>query len=74
MTDGAGRPHPPGYVELFARVTTGNGVMEIPIPTDKINSDEAKMIRKYAEWNAQPDAKPVPYDQFRQIFSFAKKE
>jgi hypothetical protein len=61
-------------VELFARLTTGNGIMEIPIPVDQINSDEARMIEKYTEWNAQPSAVPVPYDQFRQIFSFAKKE
>ncbi|EUC39734.1 hypothetical protein COCMIDRAFT_10230 [Bipolaris oryzae ATCC 44560] len=64
----------PGHVELFARLTTGHGVIEIPIPTDQLNSDEAKMVEKYAEWNAQPDAVPVPYDQFRQIFSFAKKD
>ncbi|EMD87480.1 hypothetical protein COCHEDRAFT_1145172 [Bipolaris maydis C5] len=63
-----------GYLELFARLTTGQGIIEIPIPTDQLNSDEAKMIEKYAEWNAQPDAVPVPYGQFRQIFSFAKKD
>lgn len=63
-----------GHVELFARLTTGHGVIEFPIPTDQLNSNEAKMVEKYAEWNAQPDAVPVPYDQFRQIFSFAKKD
>ncbi|XP_014558093.1 hypothetical protein COCVIDRAFT_95458 [Bipolaris victoriae FI3] len=61
-----------GHLELFARLTTGHGIIEFPIPTDQLNSDEAKMVEKYAEWNAQPDAVPVPYDQFRQIFSFAK--
>lgn len=62
----------PGHVELIARITTGNGMMELPISEDQINSDEVKMIRKYAEWNASESAVPVPYAQFRKIFSFAK--
>jgi hypothetical protein len=50
------------------------GMMEVPIAPEQLNGDEEKMIRKYAEWNAQPNAVPVPYAQFRQIFSFAIKQ
>ncbi|CAE7195708.1 hypothetical protein CFE70_007634 [Pyrenophora teres f. teres 0-1] len=65
--------HVPGHVELIARITTGNGTMELPISEDQIDGDEVKMIRKYAEWNAAESAVPVPYAQFRKIFSFAKE-
>jgi hypothetical protein len=50
---------------------TGNGMMEVPIAPEQLDSNEEKMIRKYAEWNAAPGAVPVPYPQFRQIFAFA---
>ena len=63
----------PGHVELIARITTSNGTIELPIAEDQLNSDEAKMIKKYAQWNAAESAVPVPYAQFRKIFSFAKE-
>jgi hypothetical protein len=75
ITNGAAPTgHAPGHVEYFARITTGSGMMEVPIAPEQLNGDEEKMIRKYAEWNAQPNAVPVPYAQFRQIFSFAIKQ
>ncbi|USP80649.1 hypothetical protein yc1106_07923 [Curvularia clavata] len=73
-TNGRKKTHHAGHVELFARLTTSNGTIEVPVPADQLNSDEISMLEKYAEWNAQPNAAPVPYDQFRQIVSFAKKD
>lgn len=63
--------HAPGHVEFFARITTGSGMMEVPIAPGQLDRNEEKMIRKYAEWNVQSNAVPVPYAQFRQIFAFA---
>ena len=74
MVNGLEQGYPPGHFELLARLTTGKGTLEIPISADQINSDEAKIIKKYAEWNAKPDAVNIPYDQFRQLFSFVKKD
>ena len=73
VASGEETARPPGHVELIARITTSNGTMELPISEEQIDSDEAKMIKKYAEWNATESAVPVPYDQFRKIFSFAKE-
>ncbi|KAI2485022.1 hypothetical protein Ptr902_03962 [Pyrenophora tritici-repentis] len=72
VADGKEAAYLPGHVELIARITTANGKMEVPISEDQVNTDEVKMIRKYAEWNAAESAVPVPYAQFRKIFSFVK--
>ncbi|KAF1831990.1 hypothetical protein BDW02DRAFT_632389 [Decorospora gaudefroyi] len=65
--------HPPGHVQYIARVTTAKGIVELPIASEHLDNDEEKMIRKYAEWNAQPGAVHIEYPQFRQIFAFAKE-
>jgi hypothetical protein len=73
-TNGTGSTHVPGHVEYFARITTANAsTMDLPIEEDQIKNDEVKMIQKYANYNAAPDAVPVSYTQFRRIFAFAKK-
>jgi hypothetical protein len=61
-------------VEYFARIMTGNGIIEVPIAPDRVDSSEEKMIHKYAEWNAASGTVPVPYAQFRQIFAFAVQQ
>ncbi|KAF1943318.1 hypothetical protein EJ02DRAFT_511021 [Clathrospora elynae] len=73
-TYGAGPAHPPGQVEYFARIHTFTGTVEVPIAADQLDNDEEKMIRKYAEWNSQRGAMPIPYAQFQQLFAFAKQE
>jgi hypothetical protein len=75
MTNGTGSLHPPGHVEYFARIVTGSGgIMDLPIGEDQIESDEVKMIKRYAKYNAAPSVVPVSYTQFRQIFAFAKQD
>jgi len=74
-TNGTGSTHAPGHVEYFARITTGNAsTMDLPIGEDQIKNDEVKMIEEYAKYHTAPDAVPVSYTQFRQIFAFAKKD
>ncbi|KAG9195539.1 hypothetical protein G6011_00660 [Alternaria panax] len=73
--DGAESIHVPGHVEYFARITTGSGgTIELPIEEGQFESDEVKMIKKYAKYNAEPGATPVSYMQFRQIFALAKQD
>jgi hypothetical protein len=65
----------PGQVEYFARITTGNGdSMDLPIEEDRLESDEVKMIKRYAKYNAGPGVGQVSYTQFRQIYAFAKQD
>ncbi|CAN9377156.1 unnamed protein product [Alternaria alternata] len=65
----------PGQVEYFARITTGNGdTMDLPIEEDRLESDEVKMIKRYAKYNAGPGVGQVSYTQFRQIYAFAKQD
>ena len=65
----------PGQVEYFARITTGNGdSMDLPIEEDRLESDEVKMIKRYAKYNAGPSVGQVSYTQFRQIYAFAKQD
>ncbi|KAI4946499.1 hypothetical protein J4E91_007187 [Alternaria rosae] len=75
IINGTTYTYPPGHVEYFARITTGNGsTMDLPIEEDQIESKEIEMIKKYAEYNAVPDAVPVLYNHFRNIFAFAKQD
>ncbi|CAN9353627.1 unnamed protein product [Alternaria sp. RS040] len=65
----------PSQVEYFARITTGNGdTMDLPIEEDRLESDEVKMIKRYAKYNAGPGVGQVSYTQFRQIYAFAKQD
>ena len=75
MNNGAVSVYLPGHVEYFARIRTGNGdTMDLTIEEDQLESNEVKMIRKYAKYNAEPGVVPVSYAQFRQIFAFAKQD
>jgi hypothetical protein len=74
-SNGMGSVHTPGQVEYFARITTGNGgTMDLPIEEDRLESDEVKLIKKYAKYNAETGVVSVSYTQFRQIFAFAKQD
>ncbi|KAI4662780.1 uncharacterized protein J4E79_004089 [Alternaria viburni] len=74
LVNGTTSTYPPGHVEYFARITTSNGsTMDLPIEESQIERKEMETIKRYAEYNAVPNAVPVLYPQFRQIWAFAKQ-
>ncbi|KAI4693884.1 uncharacterized protein J4E84_002460 [Alternaria hordeiaustralica] len=74
LINGTTSTYPPGHVEYFARITTSNGsTMDLPIEESQIERKEMETIKRYAEYNAVPNAVPVLYPQFRQIWAFAKQ-
>ncbi|KAI4649499.1 hypothetical protein J4E93_003819 [Alternaria ventricosa] len=75
LMNGTTSKYPPGHVEYLARITTSNGsTMDLPIEQNQIESTEMEVIKRYAEYNAVPNAVPVLYPQFRNIWAFAKKD
>ena len=74
LVNGTTSTYPPGHVEYFARITTSNGsTLDLPIEESQIERKEMETIKRYAEYNAVPNAVPVLYPQFRQIWAFAKQ-
>lgn len=70
---GISPPRPRGRVEYFARVNTLANKVEVPVATEKIDSDENEVIEKYAEWMTQEKNMDLSFEQFRSVFGFAKK-
>jgi hypothetical protein len=71
VTNGTIPQHPPGHVEILARITTMNGTMELPIAPEHLNKAEEAMIQKYAQYQLKPNAKPITYEHFCDILVLA---
>ncbi len=64
----------PSQVEYLARIHTCTGPVDVPVAVENIDAAEHESIRKYAEWMATEGGTFIPYQQFRSIFGFAKKD
>lgn len=72
FTNGA-TENTPGQIEYFARIHTFKGTVDVPIPTEKVESTESELIKKYAEWMAQEGGTDISFKHFCSILGFAKK-
>jgi hypothetical protein len=71
VMNGSTPHHPPGHVEIIARITTLNGTIELPIAPEHLNKAEEAMIQKYAQYQLKPNAKPISYEHFCDILVLA---